>query len=190
MTQSVGAYLGSVCSLETLRDRCFVENSKGCWHLRSARGRDLSGRSSDGPLKVHVHGRGGVPARRVAWEWLHGRKPGPDEVVTNTCDSADCVKPWHLAIFSQAEFGQHLRAKGASMTPRKHMALVRMSRSRRSTKLTDELAQWARESDQQQGDVAHAFGVSKQRISDIRRGKSWNSGGTTGSSVFAWRPAA
>lgn len=182
-----GAYLGSVRCLESLRERCVVDDITGCWHLRSARGRDLSKRGGRyQPLKVHVHGRGGLPARRVAWEFTHDRAPGPDDIVSNVCTSSDCISPKHLRLFTLLEFGLHLRKTGAAKTARKQAAIAKMSRARSNTRLTEELAQWVRESDQKQHDVAHALGCSQQRVSDIRSGKSWKRPAFVGSSVFAW----
>lgn len=185
-----GAYLGSVRNVVTLRERCVIDAETGCWCLRTARGRRQDDRPPHKPLKVHVYGRGQVQARRAAWEFQHREPPPADKVVTVSCGTSDCVRPAHLLLLTTAEMGALMRQQGRTATAAKRRAALANTRSRSSTRLTDELAQWARESPQVQADVAHALGCRQQAVSDIRRGVRWRPPQIEGASVFALGTAA
>ena len=62
-------------------------------------------------------------------------------------------------------------------------------RAGRPTKLTPELAQWIRDSDQPLGALAHALDVTESVVWNVKSGRAWRTG-IQGSSVFSWRPAA
>lgn len=184
-----GTYLGSVRNLVTLRERCVIgPGPDGCWHLRSARGRNLATRNARQPLKVFVHGRGQVSARRFALEYAEGPLPA-DAFVAALCGSADCVRPGHLKAMTRTEHGAWLREQGRTVSPKKLQAVARTARNRSNLVLTEELAQWARESTQRSVDAAHGLGCRQQAVSDIRRGLRWNPMLTPAASVFSFGAA-
>ena len=94
-------------------------------------------------------------AHRVAIGALDG------EVVLHLCDNPSCVNPEHLRR------GTHAENKADCIRKNRDNIGERNGHA----KLSDELAQWIRESPQTNTQLARALGVSQPAISMIRSGK-------------------
>ncbi len=168
-----GTLLDGVHDVESLRGRCVIDEDTGCWHLRDSRGRPLVRKAGYVPcVFVHQLGRK-VTSRRAAW-LVSGRGEVPDGLVlTLRCRCWDCANPEHVVAMPKERHTRMLQREGVFSAPAKVAAARRVARQRPQVKLTEELAQWARESPQTQAEVAHALGTRQNRISDIRRFKLW-----------------
>lgn len=173
-----GAYLGGLRNIRTLRERCFIGDD-GCWHLRQANGRAMP---RDKRHAVWVFGRGVMTSTRAAWLFATGSLPADGHIVFRTCESYDCVKPNHLQSGPKTAQGKMLAERGSL---RGSMSRVQANRANgmRRRKLTLELAQWARESEQPATDIAHALGIAVSRAIDVKAGRCWQ-GTVIGASVF------
>lgn len=168
---AAGTYLGSVRNLEDLRCRCVMDQDTQCWHLKTARGRAMPrGRES---FPVNVYQRGKIPATRVAWEFGRGKAPAAGSVVWRACKSYDCVNPKHLRNGSRQDFVAWQTKKGVQRSILHRLKTQAIVRARPNVKLTEELAQWVRESPQSAANAAHALAVPKSKVIAIRAGKAW-----------------
>ena len=189
MSRYKGAYNGGIRSLDDLKGRCVIDDDTNCWHLRDSLGRALKWEPKKSP-GIFVHGVGKRSARRAAWGFSSGTA-APEGCYIAACECAwDCVNPEHLRTVTPAQHGAFMAASGKSKVPSKAAANMKNARQRAHNKLTVELAQWARESEQSQVDKAHALGVCQQRISEIERWLVWKPMMLPQASVFGWRPQA
>lgn len=184
MTHEVGAYLGSVRDVESLRGRC-VMGSNGCWHLRTSQGRPMP---RDQRHMVWVYGRGPTTATRAAWIVAGKGEPKRGQVVFRNCDSYDCVNPAHLRCGGKSEHGKAISRRGFLRGTLRRTEATRAAGVRRR-KVSDELVQWIRESSQASAAAAHGAGVATSYVISIRAGKS-RVDGVAGRSVFNWSAAA
>lgn len=172
MPVKTGDYLGSVRDLETLRERCVVDD-KGCWHLRTARGRPMpQGRRH----QIHVYGHGGrLSATRAAWMFAGKRAPGHGEVVVRVCDSYDCVHPEHLALRTRAELLRITQERlGPIWNSLHRIGTTRAVQTKHpSRKLTPEIAREIRMSDESCSVLAERHGIAKSRAIAIKAGRAW-----------------
>ena len=122
---------------------------------------------------------------RIVWQYGRPKDLGK-RVVWRKCRNDLCCNPKHLMAGSRKEWADwcdvHGRRKNTQSTHSRRQ--IRIAQG--NTKLTMELAQWARESEQTGVEVALAIDVSAQQISRTRQGKIWAA--MPSSSVFAWRP--
>jgi hypothetical protein len=160
----LGAHVGGMHDLESLRMRCVCDPDTGCWHLRSARGRKMP---DDKRHVVWVHPHGFMTATRAAWLFATGKMPPPDKLVVRKCSSYDCVFKAHLACMTKAEHGAHLTSTGKTATPTKRLA-NRVQGQRRS-RVSAELRQWISESEQTAMAVAHAVGIAPSWVAALRK---------------------
>lgn len=181
-------YNGGIRDLEDLRCRCVIDEDTGCWHLRRADGREIErGPKVTPSVNIWDDGPKRRAARPLSWEWANGRAVREGFVVSNLgrCGCFDCINPGHLRELSRKAHGIELSKSGLAKTLKKRVSAVRNTRSRSTTKLTEELAQWARESDQTQHAIAHGLGVAQSIIWQIKAGVSWRPMAAHGSSVFS-----
>ncbi len=167
-------HLGAVRDVESLKGRCVVDADTGCWHLRDSFGRPIARKDCSVVPKVFVHQlQKRFTARNAAW-MLSGRGKVPHGMqLVMRCRCWDCANPAHVVAMTDEKFVALLQSEGAFRSPAKTAGARRTARNRPSVKLTEELAQWARESPQTQAEVAHALGTRQNRISEIRRFKTW-----------------
>jgi hypothetical protein len=186
LSPPLGTWLGAVRCLDTLKLRCVVDEDTACWLLHNAKGQRYQYKPKT-TVSVHVHGRGKMPARRIAWEYGRGEAPPAGRMVAYSCKSHDCCNPAHLRLVDGAGLGKLTKANGRMQTMAKRSAVQATSRSRARTKLTLELAHWIRESAQTQTEIGHAIGIGQGAVSDVITGKTWRESSVV-SSVFSWRP--
>lgn len=180
-----GQYLGGVRSLKTLKDRCHVDSVTGCWHFR------LPGSGKKPPAgktaQVSVHGIGQMTVARAAFMLANGRQVRDGYRAIRTCDSYDCAFHGHIAEVKASEAWLIAFSLGKIDRAKHRIAAIKNARSG-SAKLTEELAEWARESPQTCDEAAHGLMVSKSRVISIRAGKGWALG--AGSTAAALNPYA
>ncbi|MGL4651265.1 MAG: hypothetical protein ACRC1H_17805 [Caldilineaceae bacterium] len=166
MSLQAGADLGGIKDLEGLRERCFVDEETGCWHLRTARGRPLPRHQRH---VVWVHGVGHVTATRAAWLLAKpGREVRPGWVCFRRCESHDCVNPAYLSTGTRKQLGRHMQATGKAVTPAKTAACRVLAQQHPKTKLTPETRAWLFESQQSGIDAAHGLGITQGRANVLR----------------------
>lgn len=184
--QLMGAYLGSVYNLRTLRERCVVDQGglgiNVCWHLRGPSGQPMPkglGRSH----QVHVHGIGKITAARAAWTFAHGDGAADGLVVFRTCDSYDCVNPAHLAAGSRKDLGAMVTQRGVLVGITSRDIAARHAGRKRRKLTAEQVAMIKERSDVSAVKLAAELGVSNTTINDIRRGNRYRDT-AHGASVF------
>lgn len=165
MSHTKGARLDGIVCIEDIRQRCYVDEDTGCWHLRTARGLPLP---DDGKRKtLWVHGMGHLTVTRAAWHLGREGRPLPNGWrVYRKCASHDCANPAHMAAGTCKAWGRHMAASGKAVTPAKTMAARVVPKPHQ--KLTSELKRWLLESEQTGSDAAHALGITQGRANCIR----------------------
>lgn len=163
MSHEQGTYLGGIRDVESMRLRCVCDSHTGCWHIRSARGRKLTGKRQI----VWVHGIGTMTVTRAMWMFSRGKPPPENRVVARKCDSLDCVNPEHLALLDRQAFVRSQVRRGSFDTDRARENARKAAAGRRV--LSDELRVWLIESTQSGVEVAAALGVKQSRVNAIRQ---------------------
>jgi hypothetical protein len=109
--------------------------------------------------------------RRLMRE-LATEKPTPDGHYVTSCGTPDCVNPKHV-LYRTDE--QHLQAIGrlssTGITKARKLRQHYMKVGR--AKLTDEIAQEIRLSNESSPALAQRYGVDRSLISKVRRGEAW-----------------
>lgn len=169
-----------ITDLDALKKRCQVDPDSGCWTWGGAQVA-LAHR----PLQVWLPHLGRTQSiQRAAWILARGPiKQG--RIVWCTCGTQDCANPRHLASGTKAAHGAYLAKRGhlRGLPARRIINRQNIQKSGQ-TRLTMELAQWVRESDQVGLRLAEILGVSKTAISRVRRGQCYAP--IVANSVFSW----
>lgn len=130
-----------------------------------------------------------ITLTRAAWFLKTGQMPGKGQTVWRTCLNGECGNPAHMRKGTKAQHGAWVVAQGYLRgTPERSESSRRLAQRLGKTRLTMELAQWVRESQQGNQDVAHALGEHHQVVSKIRTGQTWRPRAVA--SVWAWGMAA
>lgn len=139
-----------------LEERSIPEPNSGCllW-LRSTYGNGYGSVFNSRTKRV---GR----AHRFAWEAVHGPIPVGLHVL-HKCDVPSCINPAHLFLGTQAD----------NMTDKKTKKRERFGGRHGMAKLTDRLAAEIKMAPGPQVEIAVAFGISKQTVNAIKRGRLW-----------------
>lgn len=169
MSHQHGAYLGSIRTIEDLRQRCVMSSDGDCWHLRTAHGRPLPRAQRH---SIWIFGRGLLTATRGAWLLATGSLPQDQRgfVVFRSCESYDCVNPAHLKCGLRKTLIRHSVNAGTFETPARKAALKGFKASRpQAMVVTPELRVWLMESTQSGVEAAHGLGVTQGRANALRQ---------------------
>ena len=172
-----GTHIGGIRTLDDLRDRCYVDDSTGCWHWRLAFTKEnpqvwIQDRTVLGQRAALILAGKLAPNARRCWA---------------TCGNRDCVNPKHCRSGSYADWGAWVKATGNWRgNPATRAANVRNGQER--SKLTAEQVAEILRSDETHTALGRRLGVHHSTISNVRRGVSWRQSPTRAASVFSWRP--
>lgn len=108
--------------------------------------------------------RTGRLAHRVSYEIEHGSIP--DGIfVCHRCDNRRCVRPSHLFLGTHQDNMDDMKSKGrAPFMPGEQGPGCRLTQEQVESILSDTRSH---------GELARAFGVNRNTIRNIRRGKTW-----------------
>lgn len=136
----------------------------------------LNGSSKHPKIYIEGHYRA---ARRVVYELARGPVPA-GRCVSLSCRESLCLEPKHMLTRSPREV--QLRAQ--RMDASRVSIMTAAARTRRSNKLSMELAREIRSSGEPAIKAAKRLGVNKSLIWRIRRNEAWSEV-TRGASVFS-----
>ncbi len=157
----------AIGTIHDLHGRCVIDKDTGCWHLRTAYGREIETKPGRVP-RVWVYGKGATTATQAAWELKHHQPVPEGRVVYRTCCSKDCIAPHHLKLGTRKGMGGFLARTGRLRGDPSRVEVNRRNAAGH-TKLTPELRQWLIESPQSGVDAAHGLGVSQGRVNTLRQ---------------------
>lgn len=112
-----------------------------------------------------------VAVRRLVYKLARGRAVERGMLCITTCGDRRCLSPEHVIQRTVSVHRKALYDAGAYASPVGKKA--RIDGKRAVSKLSLELAEWVRESQQSHTDVAIALGVSRQMIAKVRDGVLW-----------------
>ncbi len=155
-------------TLDDLRQRCYVDEVSGCWHLRQANGRPMPiGDTRE--IWSRLHGTK-VSVPRLAWLLAHPGKDLPSgHIAYRCCESYDCVAPAHIRAGTKRAWGRMLSATGRAATPAKIESCRAIAARNPNRKITDELKSWILDSSQSSYEIAAAIGCSKTIVHNVRK---------------------
>lgn len=151
-------------NIETIRNRC--RECGDCWEWISSATRDHHKRYPQ--VKIGP----GAPklVRRVAWELVRGPiKSGLS--ISPDCGNPYCVNPAHMACLTESQKSKRAAKRGTLMTAAKAKAIS--DTRRKSAKISVEIAQIIKVSDESGPALAERYGVDRTLVSKIRRGQIW-----------------
>jgi hypothetical protein len=166
-------------TLENLPMFCTEEGDCLLWNLSL---------NSTGKPQARLEGKSGSLVQRYVYQTLMGKQLQPGRRITTRCQNPICVAPGCLFASTFSAILKRSYATGKRSTSDEYAARLGRHISAGKTKLTAEIAQQIRESEETGIALARKHGVNPDTIYRIRQGLSWRS--PLVSSVFAWRPAA
>ena len=185
MSVAAGQYLGGVIDRESLKSRCWVDDSCGCWVWklpRQAGSPSVTVRLPDGSSKRFL---GRSAAMYVKTGVATGRERRA--IPTKDCATEHCMNPDHSRFTTLEGWGKWIAESGQFKGSAARMKANRAINIRRS-KLTREQAEEVRNSDEKGIDLAAKFNCDPSIISAIRRGVRYRSAVARNASVFSFRP--
>jgi hypothetical protein len=178
-----GDYLGGVRDLEDLRQRCRIDEDKGCWLW------GMSCDKNDGAPMVWVRRADGSQVKmrgRMAAMYLSYGRPLPPKhrafPLWDCCQSKTCVNPGHTTSGTIAEWGDYIRRSGQGKSIVK-AAANRLTARTRLAKITMDDAREIRGSNESTYALARKYGIAQSAIWNIQRGRTWREA-VRGASVF------
>lgn len=135
-------------------DKVPIRRPGECWEWQGARRPPGHGQLRRAGRLLYAH--------RVSYEAANGPIPA-GLVVRHTCDNPPCVNPAHLVVGTYQDNTDD------------SIVRCRLPRgvARSQVKLSDDAVRSIRVSGARHKALAEAYGVSKQLISAVRRGKAW-----------------
>jgi len=112
-----------------------------------------------------------VLLRRHAYELVHGEMDAGRYLVPH-CGNACCINPEHQQVLSERQKNK-LGGKRAAKSPTRAGSVAVAKRAQSTTKLSMEIAQAIRASDDPCDIEAAKHGVHPSRVTQIRRGQGW-----------------
>ena len=108
-------------------------------------------------------------ATRISWEIHNGAIP-PGACVLHACDTPACVRPDHLFLGSKGDNNRDRHAKGRSRGG--SMRGDRNPRAKLSASAAREIRR-RRAAGERFCDLSRAFGVTRETVRDVVRGRLW-----------------
>lgn len=174
----LGNRFGGIKTVDDVRLRCVEDGGCWIWQGKFSRGTRGAARWAT-PMGWYPALQKQMPVRRII-ALMAGATP---EKVWRTCESAQCVSPYHLKWGTAAECGQWLSEAGRFDTRVRKESASRAWKRRHT--LTDADVSVIRASSEANKDIAARFGVHKEVVARIRRGETRV---PHAASVFGWRP--
>lgn len=170
MSLKKGDHIGGVRHLGCIQDRCHVDHDTGCWIWRLS-----CATNSTSPI-VRFEGKA-TTVRRVVLAMV-GKPVAKGYTVVRRGSCADrCVNPTHLEAVSGSDYMHWLNANSAMNGVAHSVARTIAVRNRPNVKLKSvEQAEQIRirvASGEDRGALAAEFGISRNHLSRIARGKNW-----------------
>lgn len=142
-----------------------------CWQWEGAN--DTCGYGN-----VTINGRN-KKAHRVAWESVNGQIP-EGMYICHRCDNPGCVNPTHLFIGTQKDNMRDMKNKGRrkGIIPNWKTSPVKTGEKNANAKLSykkaEEIRSLYNSGDKTMVLLASMYGVNRNLISKVVRGKVWN----------------
>lgn len=162
--------LYGIQTIDDMRGRCVIDGETDCWHLRKADGKKMP--NTKATMRVWIAGVGTKSAIRAAWELQHGQLDDDTLQPYRQCGCYDCINPAHMLVATKEAHGRMARRSGRQRG-RAERSIINTRIGMKNAKITAELAQWARESEQTLQDAAHGLSIAMNRVGLIRRGQAW-----------------
>lgn len=144
---------------KTLQERFeekYIVAPSGCWEWTASKDGNGYGILWDGVKNSKAH--------RVSYTMYKGTIP-VGMFACHTCDNPACVNPEHVFIGSALDNNRDAKNKGRGHRPR--------GAKNPKAKLTQEQVDNIRSSGKGASELAHAYPVSRQQLSDILNNKKW-----------------
>lgn len=116
-----------------------------------------------GQFQSAEYGRKPVLAHRYMCQKFHGEAPDSTREAAHSCGNRLCVNPQHLRWATPKENQSDREAHGTTNKGERH--------GRAKLSLADVVA--IRAAGGPQCDIAQQFGIKRQTVSDIKRGRRW-----------------
>lgn len=136
----------------------------GCWPWTACVNKSGYGGFGIGNAKAGT--QRGIRAHRLAWMLAHPNQIlGPEDWVLHKCDTPSCCRPAHLFIGDSLANARDRDSKGRGADSR--------GEANSSAKLTEREVLEIHRSDELLRILAVRYGVDKQMVSLIQRGRAW-----------------
>lgn len=170
--------MSATITMDQIKARCIEEGDCLIWQ----------GATSDAGYPIMKrYGGPCLLVRRVAIA-LDGREPRPRQPVINSCEDKRCVAPAHLKLSSASRVGKIAAAKGAFSTKTRGSKIAASRRNASGVKLSIEIADEIRNSQESGPVLAARYGVNRSLINAIKRGTAWKSYSSSPFSGLGARP--
>ena len=130
------------------------------------------GCSTNGYPQMKIQGRCCKMVRRMVVA-IDGRPAEPRQPVVATCGEALCVNPAHLKATSTSDAAKRAAKRGVWSGKARGAKIAAARRSQPDVKLDMEKAREIRMSAESGPVLAERYGVTRNRINDIKRGRAW-----------------
>lgn len=182
MAASTKHQRAAVRTLDDIMNRIEVDEVTGCWVWQG--GCQASQRRRR-PVVWLADEQRAESARRAAWV-LSGRSVRTGFMVFSVCENELCVCPDHMRTGTMKQLGAYQRKTGCTRGPHRSASSIRSWAERKAWKLSPELVQWARESEQSSRVAAHGLMCSATTVIKVRSGERRPSL-VRGASIFSLR---
>lgn len=177
-----GKQHGGIRTLADLKSRCRIDEDSECWLWTGA----VQQRSASfaEPRVWLADKEVTTTLGRAAWGLAGKDEPVPGKYIWRRYCSSLCGNPDHLMVGTRKQWGAWLVERGHWRgRPERSLINRRVTREFGIVVLNEESAQWIRESQQPNVEIAHALGCSTTTVSRVKLGITWRVG-VPGSSVF------
>lgn len=153
-------------TIESLKARTIEEGDCWLWQGYKANGTPQVSHPRPG-FKSKMYS-----VRRLMRDLVTGKQT-PDGHYVTRCDNPDCVNPEHVLFRSDEQHMQRIGRGSAMGNITKSMKLRKFRISIGHTKLSEQIAQEIRLSNETCAALGQRYGVDKSLVSKVRRGTAW-----------------